>query len=192
MDLEIDLIKFRVSLHEINNPLCVNPLNHSVTDSRRSESESGVWQDITLEIDQTQRPVRLAFAGKQQNDTRVDESGSILDDAWIEIHSVWVDGILIEPWALGKMCEFFPEYSDSHREYAQAHGMTLAESVWDSTRFYFNGTWILDLDRFFQRYHEILTSGFQGYNKWIRISHLGMVDPTAYKELSEILDQLNQ
>ena len=166
--------------------------NHRVTQHAVETFGQDSTHDVTVEIDSSKDALILDITGKQQADTLVSEQGDILDDAWVEIRSVWVDGILMEPWALARLGVFHPVYSQSHKDYARDHGLALEAEITDSVRWHFNGAWHMELGDFFQRYHGILTSGFQNYNKWIRISHLGMVDPRAYQELTEILEQLNQ
>lgn len=125
--------------------------------------------------------------GKGVNDT-VCENNTVIKDAFFDIKTIWINGVLMEKWALEKLVYFKPIYSQSELDYAKNTGLTLAETVTGQWRFFYNGYLCFDLENFFLKYHSNLLCPFQEYNHWVVNSHLGYISP----EKKQLFDDLYQ
>lgn len=187
--LALGKITIDIAITQVQNPLAViywaGPATVSV-----EELSNGMRKE-RFEIDLAGVDhIELEMQGKGETDTKVDEQGNIIADAKFDIRDIWIDGILIEPWALGPLCKYYPIYTQGQRDYANANQQPLEEFLQDEWTFYFNGRWHFDLKDFFLRYNRILSSGLDHYNHWVKQSHLGYIDSDRFAELESILKTL--
>jgi hypothetical protein len=183
-DLNATTLRLRIKIIEVANSIVFN----GPSDQREVAVAGNTrYEDIVVNLDSTSLIYNIR--GKQQNDTVV-ENGEIVADARVDIEDIWVDNILIEKWAMSPMCKFYPQYSQDHRNYAQQNNLLLKDVFTNEWSFYFNGNLQFDLDNFFLAYNQILTSGLEHYNHWVKESHLGHVNPDKLQELEQLLKTL--
>ena len=127
------------------------------------------------------------LTGKGMNDA-VWENNTVVRDAFFEIKSIWINGVLMEKWALEDMVYFKPVYSQSDLDYAKNTGLQLAETVKNQWQFFYNGYLCFELEDFFAKYQSNLLKALQGYNHWVVNSHLGHIS----SEKKQLLDDLYQ
>jgi len=132
----------------------------------------------------------LNISGKTDQDTQIGTDGQIYRDACVSIHQVWVNGVLLENWAMAELCRFKPEYSQSNLEFSRTNGIELAQEINGHICFYYNGCLEIDLNNFFARYHAVMIKPFEKHNHWVLTSNLGHVDQDAKQELRSILMEL--
>lgn len=145
-------------------------------------------QLIAFEIDQNQS-ADFDIKGKTDQDTVV-ENGQVVKDAFVEVEKIWVNGILIESWAITEFCSFLPIYSASNRDYALQYNLDLPQEIRGTLSFFYNGRFSIDLRGFFPRYHSLLTRSLQNYNHWVIHGNLGLVDPSVKQELRDMISHL--
>ena len=182
--LDATTLRLRVKITQVVNSIVFSGPSDQrevfVTDNSR-------YEDIVVQL--TSSKLCYTISGKDQNDTVVEHS-NIIADARVDIEDIWVDNILIEKWAMSPMCSFCPEYTEQHRSYASQHNLTLKEVFTNEWSFYFNGRLEFDLSNFFIKYNQVLTSGLEHYNHWVKESHLGHINPDKLHELKQLLQTL--
>jgi hypothetical protein len=182
--LDATTLRLRVKITEVANSIVFSGPSDQreviVADKTRHE-------DIVVQL--TSPKLRYTISGKDQNDTVVEQQ-QITADARVDIEDIWVDNILIEKWAMSPMCSFRPDYTEQHRSYASQHNLTLKEVFTNEWSFYFNGCLEFDLTDFFIKYNQVLTSGLEHYNHWVKESHLGHINPAKLHELKQLLQTL--
>ena len=142
-----------------------------------------------IEVNDLNNHCRFGVSGKSPQDTMV-RDGTIVKDACVKIEDVWINGVLIEKWALEKFCSFRPEYDISNRTYALENNITLPEVIPGMLALYYNGSFEIELVDFFHRYHSYLMAPLQQYNHWVLHSHLGHVNQSTKNDLYNILKNL--
>jgi hypothetical protein len=189
-NLSVKLLTITVNLHQTVNQLQVQCNNHQATSVTASLQPCLYQKTFCIQLLPEEQIVTLVMQGIQDNDTIVDSQNNIVDSAVFEIENIWIDGIMIEKWAISNMYKFFPEYSHNHIEYAEKNNSSLRTVIQNEWKFFFNGVWQLDVDNFFVNYNYILTNGLSKYNYWAAQGALGFVENTKLNELKGILDSL--
>jgi hypothetical protein len=182
--LDANTLRLRIKITEV-----VNSIVFSGPGDQREVviAENVRYEDIVVNV--TTPHLLYTISGKTQDDTVV-EQDQIIHDARVDIEDIWIDNILIEKWAMSPMCCFRPNYTEQHKLYAVQHNITLKEIFTNEWSFYFNGCLEFDLDNFFIKYNQVLTSGLEHYNHWVKESHLGHIDPAKLHELKQLLQTL--
>lgn len=184
-----DHLRIQIKITEVESPLIVMYWAASVDVTVQDLGEGVRRETFVIPIKDINQ-IDLTMQGKQEIDTKIDGEGQILRDAKFELEDIWVDGILMEKWALSPLCKFYPSYTKSQKLYAAQSGQPLEEFLQDEWTFYFNGRWTFDLSDFFMKYHQILTAGLDHYNHWVKQSHLGYIDSARFAELEKILQTI--
>jgi hypothetical protein len=181
--LEPKTLEIVLAITETVNTLAIEH-NGSVID--QSLARDGSRTEHVL-FDPVDLHCRLRISGKTDQDTQIGHDGMITKDAYVSIHQAWINGVLLENWALAELCTFQPEYSQSNLGFARDNGIDLAREITGSLAFHYNGWLEIDLDNFFARYHAVMIKSFEKHNHWVLISNLGHVDQDAKRELRGIL-----
>lgn len=186
-NLDVKKIKIRFKIFEVVNPIILTCSNSSV---KTSVLVNGSTRTEDFNIPYNSEPFSIEVSGKTDLDTKIDSTGEIIANAGFEIVDAWVDGILIEKWALASFYRFYPVYTQSQKQYALDHNSPLEEYLTDECSFFFNGLLKFDLTNFFIRYHQIISTGLQNYNQWVKLTSLGLINNSHYEELEYILKRL--
>jgi len=143
-------------------------------------------------IDNFPCTVSVKISGKTSADTIIDEQGNIVADSIVMFNKVWVDGILLENWALHDYVMFKPCYDQSQLDYFTENNLTVYQEIVGEVECYNNGVWVITLDKdFFTTYNQTLLSSFNNYSEWVKETHLGLINSEQLSEMREILESLN-
>jgi hypothetical protein len=165
LSVEIRVVKVQ------NNIVLSCPDNHTL--SKQSDGT------IMLSIYPSEPRTMITISGKTQEDTLVVDN-KIVADATVKFNNVWINNILIEPWAFISFCNFCCQ--------RDKHAMDF--EIGPDLMFYTNGTCNIDLNDFFYRYHKNLIAPLLKFNDLVINSHLGNIDPLDRSELQIIYEQI--
>ena len=170
--LTVKKIAIEISVVEVENEIVITcPDNHEL-----STTPDGIRILTLLPTDSS---IRIMVDGKTQEDTKV-MHGEIVEDATVKFQRVWINDILIENWAFAKLGRF-----DQHQQ-DHSTGFQIGPDL----TFYSNGTFTLDLEEFFHRYHATLSQPLRESYDWIVNSHLGYIEPADRIKLQEIYEKI--
>jgi hypothetical protein len=190
-DLSVKEIKISMLIHQSsNNDLLVLYPNRQITVSIEPINNHTRREIFYIDVDQNQQIIELVIQGIVDSNTMFDSQDCPVSTAFFEIENIWINQILIEKWAASKIYKFFPKYSESQINYARENNSNLEQFLQDEYQFYFNGSWQLNIEDFFVKYHFVLTNGLLKYNYWVREGHLGIVDDCKLLQLKKIIDSL--
>lgn len=182
---EVEKVKIQFKIFQLDHEIFVRCQSHSVESALLSQVDNLKVECIDIEYNST--PIKLSITGKAPGDTKVDDQGSIVFDAHVEIEKIWINNILLKNWAISKFYKFYPTYSEAQRKYATDNNVLLKECITEEFGFHYNGCLIIDLDDFFMQYHNILESKLVNTVSWVR----GRVaDDSIVAELESILKNL--
>ena len=183
--LRVDTIELDCEFVETFSELNIIPHDGSCSIIRSNR----LAQKKNIEVSVNSTSCVLLLTGKGMNDA-VWENNTVVRDAFFEIKSIWINGVLMEKWALGNLVYFKPMYSPSDLEYAKNTGLQLAETTTNTWQFFYNGYLCFDLKDFFTTYHRNLLNALQGFNHWVVNSHLGQISTEQKKLLDDLYQQI--
>jgi hypothetical protein len=182
--LKIHNLKIQFAIFQLDNEISVLCNSHPTVYQHTTDSDS---RSQLLSIDCNSGLVEIQIAGKGPNDTKVDSNGVILFDARVEIEKVWINNMLLKNWAVSKLYNFYPTYSEDQKKYAIDHALPLREWITEETSFHYNGCVVIDLENFLSKYHEILQTKLTSSVSWISSR---TIDKPTLEELEYILQNI--
>jgi hypothetical protein len=174
MTYELTVQKLSIETHVVkvqNNIVLSCPDKHTL--SKQSDGT------LVLCIYPSEPQTMITIHGKTEEDTKVVDN-RIVADATVKFNRLWINNILIEPWAFKSFCNFCCQ-QDKH---------AIDFKIGPDLIFYTNGTCKIDLHDFFYRYHKNLIDPLLKFNDLVVDSHLGNIDPKDLSELQKIYEQI--
>jgi hypothetical protein len=155
-----------------------------------SEKETSFKKTVIVLLENFENQLVINRGGKNDNETIV-ENRQIVRDQTLTISRLWVNDVLIEMSIIQRLAKFYPIYSESNISYAKEHNIELSNVRNDLSLFY-NGRWVVEFEQpFFIFYNHLLFEYFQGFNHWVRQTHLGIAGDQKLLKLNQLLKLLS-